>query len=254
MRLSIVRIGGITDISTVDWYGNVSLVVFFAGCNFRCPYCQNSSLIPINSGEDVSIELIQKRIEDEIDFIDAVVCTGGEPLLQPMSLLEVAKLVKKLNLKLMIDTNGSIPSVIRKIIDLKLVDRMAIDVKAPFNSKDYCKTVGLTTDCDILIKKIEKSLDICKKNSIDIEARTTIVPTLSDNSDYVRQIASNIKDKCVCYYLQQFDNTGDILSQELTAMLPPSRERLVELATIAISEGLKSVYIKTRKYGLEHIS
>jgi pyruvate formate lyase activating enzyme len=249
-----VKLGGISDISTIDWYGNVSLVVFFAGCNFRCPYCQNSSLIPLNSGEIVNQELIQKRIEDEIYLIDAVVCTGGEPLLQPTSLIAVAKLVKKYDLKLMIDTNGSIPSVVKTIIDLKLVDRMAIDVKAPLTAKDYCKTVGLNTDCDILVEKIRKSLDICKKNGIDVEARTTIVPTISDNSDYVRQIASNIKDKCVCYYLQQYDNTGDILCQELKSILPPSRKRLVELAKIARGEGLKSVYIKTRKYGLEHIS
>jgi len=78
-----LRIGGIVDMSTVDLYGNVSLVVFFAECNFRCPYCQNSGLISIDSGEEVDTELIRDRIRIGGKLLDAVVFTGGEPLLQP---------------------------------------------------------------------------------------------------------------------------------------------------------------------------
>lgn len=138
-----MRIGGITDISTVDWYGNVSLVIFFAGCNFHCPYCQNSGLIPLDSGEDASLELLQKRIEDGLNLIDAVVFTGGEPLLQPEGLKETAKLVKDYGLKLMLDTNGSIPSVVKQLLDLNLIDRVALDVKAPLTAEEYRKAAGL---------------------------------------------------------------------------------------------------------------
>jgi pyruvate formate lyase activating enzyme len=66
-----LRIGGIVDMSTVDWYGNVSLVIFFSGCNFRCPYCQNSGLIPLESGEEVDIELIGERIRIGRQLLDA---------------------------------------------------------------------------------------------------------------------------------------------------------------------------------------
>lgn len=105
-----MRIGGIVDMSTVDWYGNVSLVIFFSGRNFRCPYCQNSGLIPLESGEEVDIELIGERIRIGRQLLDAVVFTGDEPLLQPKALMEAGELVKGFGLKLMIDTNGSISS------------------------------------------------------------------------------------------------------------------------------------------------
>jgi len=59
----VLRIGGFVDTSTVDWYGNVSLIVFFAGCNFRCPYCQNSGLIPMDSGREVGADVLRERIE-----------------------------------------------------------------------------------------------------------------------------------------------------------------------------------------------
>ena len=76
-----LRVGGITDMSTVDWYGNVSLVLFFAGCNIRCPYCQNSELIPFDSGMLVGLDYLKERIEmsmDPVPQLDAVVFTGGE--------------------------------------------------------------------------------------------------------------------------------------------------------------------------------
>ena len=78
-----MRIGGIVDMSTIDWYGNVSLVVFFAGCNFRCPYCQNSSLLPLDSGQKVDTEYLRRRIEVGRDLLDAIVITGGNPFSSP---------------------------------------------------------------------------------------------------------------------------------------------------------------------------
>ena len=248
-----MRIGGITDISTVDWYGNVSLVVFFAGCNFRCPYCQNSGLIPLDSGEEVNLELLRKRIEDELNLIDAVVFTGGEPLLQPESLKEAGKLVKDYGLKLMLDTNGSIPSVVEQLLDLRLVDRVALDVKAPLTADEYMKAAGLRYEGEAIVKGVKGTLELCNHYDIEVEARTTVAPTISDDSNFIRCTANEIKGRCAVYYLQQFDNAGEVLSSKLKSMSPPTREEMIELAEAAISEGLKNVYIKTRKTGLEKI-
>lgn len=248
-----MRIGGITGISTVDWYGNVSLVVFFAGCNFRCPYCQNSGLIPLESGEEVSLELLQKRIEYELNLIDAAVFTGGEPLLQPDDLKEAAKLVKDYDLKLMLDTNGSIPRVVEQLLDLHLIDRVALDVKAPLTAEEYKKAAGLQYESEAIVKGIRRTLKMCNRYDIEIEARTTVAPTISDDSNFIRRIAQEIKGRCAVYYLQQFDNTGEVLSSELKSMSPPPREKMIELAEVAIREGLKDVYIKTRNMGLEKI-
>ncbi|MCD6480271.1 radical SAM protein, partial [Candidatus Bathyarchaeota archaeon] len=97
-----MRLGGILDLSTVDWYGNASLIVFFAGCNFRCPYCQNSPLIPTDSGVEVGVEVLRERIEKNLILLDAVVFTGGEPTLQPEGVEEAARAVRDYGLKLML--------------------------------------------------------------------------------------------------------------------------------------------------------
>jgi len=249
-----LRIGGITDISTVDWYGNVSIVVFFAGCNFRCPYCQNSGLIPSDSGEEVSLEQLQKRIESGLNLIDAVVFTGGEPLLQPDDLKEAAKLVKDNGLKLMLDTNGSVPSVVEQLLDLRLVDRVALDIKAPLTAEEHRKTIGLLYQVEAIVEGIRRTLELCNRHGIEIEVRTTVAPTISDDPDFIRRIAREIKGRCTVYYLQQFDNTGNVLSSKLKSMAPPTREKMIELAQAAIEEGLKDVYIKTRNMGLEKIN
>ena len=251
-----MRIGGIVDMSTVDWYGNVSLVVFFAGCNFRCPYCQNSGLLPLDSGREVDIEFIRRRISmnmSPVPELDAVVLTGGEPLLQPGAVMEVAKLVKGLQLKLMLDTNGSIPSAVQPLLEAGLVDRVALDVKAPLNESDYERVAGLPGGAVSIVEGVEATLSLCNNYGVEVEARTTVAPTVSDDIAFIKQIADEIRGRCHCYYLQQFDNTGDVLSPELKALAPPTRERMVELAEMAFNEGVENVFIKTREFGLERV-
>ena len=249
-----LRLGGITDISTVDWYGNISSVIFFAGCNFRCLYCQNSGLIPSESGQDVGQEQLEERIKSSLSLIDAVVFTGGEPLLQPEGLAEAAKLLKGYGLKLMLDTNGSVPTVVERLLDLGLIDRVALDVKAPLTAEDHAKVIGLQREqAEAIVENIRRTLEICNSHGVETEVRTTVAPTLSDTPDFTRRIAREIKGRCTVYYLQQFDNTGNVLSPSLKAMAPPSREKMIELARAAISEGLENVYIKTRNMGLEKI-
>lgn len=251
-----MRIGGFVDMLTVDWYGNVSLVVFFAGCNFRCPYCQNSGLITLDSGEVVDLETFRRRIMinmSPVPELDAIVFTGGEPLLQPKSLIEAAKLVKGLGLKLMLDTNGSIPEALEPLLAAGFVDRVALDVKAPLTSGDYERVAGLGRDSARVVEGVKRTLAISNSHGVEVEARTTIAPTVSDDPEFVRRIAKEIRGRCTVYYLQQFDNTGEVLSPELKALQPPTREKLVELARVALGEGVGEVYIKTREHGLERV-
>jgi pyruvate formate lyase activating enzyme len=251
-----MRIGGIVDMSTVDWYGNVSLVIFFAGCNFRCPYCQNSGLLPLDSGMQVDIEVIRRRISmnmSPVPELDAVVLTGGEPLIQPEAVMEIAKLVKGFDLKLMLDTNGSIPSAVEPLLEAGLVDRVALDIKAPLNQSDYGRVAGLPRGSGPIVEGVEGTLSLCNNYGVEVEARTTVVPTVSDDPAFIRQIADEIRGSCHCYYLQQFDNTGDVLSPELKTRAPPTRERMVELAETALNEGVENVFIKTREFGLERV-
>ncbi|MFP3951360.1 MAG: anaerobic ribonucleoside-triphosphate reductase activating protein [Candidatus Bathyarchaeia archaeon] len=249
-----MRIGGITDFSTVDWYGCPSMVVFFAGCNFKCPYCQNSALIPTDSGEEVELGLLRDRMQKAltpVETIEAVVFTGGEPTLQGEELIDAAQIVKDFGLMLMLDTNGSITESFNRIIDTGLIDRVALDVKAPLNEEDYRKVSGSKKKG--LVESIREAIRICKDRDIPLEARTTVAPTISDDPDSIRMISEEISGKSTVYYLQQYDNHGEILDSELKEMAPPTRDRMIELADIACSTGLRDVYIKTRRNGLERV-
>ena len=251
-----LRLGGITDMSTIDWYGNVSMVVFWAGCNIRCPYCHNSTLIPMDSGTVVDLNLLDERLKESLSpvpSLDAVVFTGGEPILQADAVIAAAKLVKKHGLLLMLDTNGTIYDLVEKILTTGLIDRIALDVKAPLNTA----SIGALTQVPDLAEKhtesIIKTLQLAKELNIPVEARTTVAPGVSDKEEYIREIARNIVGYTEVYYLQQFDNQGDVLSPELKEMDPPSRESLISLARAAIEEGVENVHIKTRFEGLERI-
>ncbi len=247
-----MRIGGIVDISTVDWYGNVTLMVFAAGCNFRCHYCQNSSLIPLDSGQEVGVEVIEERIRENRMLLDALGVTGGEPTLQPEALKEVYELARRWDLKTLLDTNGSRPRVIESLLSQGLVDHVALDIKAPLNPGDYCRVIGLR-DCRRVVEAVERSLEVCVDYGVSLEIRTTVAPGLSDGEDFIREIARTIKGKYKVYFLQQFNPLTDVLDPELKERGFTSRETLLHLAQVAVVEGLTEVYIKTQEKGLERV-
>jgi pyruvate formate lyase activating enzyme len=247
-----LRVGGITDMSTIDWYGNVSLVVFFAGCDFKCPYCQNSGLIPLDSGREIDLSLVEERIRANERIIDAVVFTGGEPLVQP-AVVETARMVKRLGYKLMLNTNGSVKGTLEALLKNRLIDRVALDVKAPLTAEDYGRVSGIPEMGAKFAEAVEYALDLSKRLGVELEARTTVAPTVSDDPAFVRSIAESLRGRCDVYYLQQFDNLGEVLDPRLKAMHPPSRETMMALAGVATSTGLGNVFIKTRSHGLERV-
>jgi pyruvate formate lyase activating enzyme len=251
-----LRLGGITDMSTIDWYGNVSMVVFWAGCNIKCPYCHNSTLIPMDSGTEVELDLLDERLNESMNpvpSLDAVVFTGGEPILQTDAVIEAAKLVKKHGLSLMLDTNGSVFELVKQILDTGLVDRVALDVKTPLNPDSLGTLTQVPEKAKDHIDSIIRTLELCKSLGIPVEARTTVAPGVSDDIEYIRQIARDIKGYTDVYYLQQFDNQGDVLSPILKEKDPPSRESLISLAKAVVEEGVENVHIKTRFEGLERV-
>lgn len=246
-----MRLGGVVDTSTIDWYGNVSLVVFFAGCNFRCPYCHNSGLIPLDSGEMLGPEYLRMRLEKEQNFLDSIVLSGGEPLLQPEGIRMACRLAKEMGLKVMLNTNGSRPNVITELLNDGLIDRVALDVKAPLNPESYAAFLG--TEAGNIPAMVKRSMEICRERGVELEARTTVAPGLSDEPGFVKAIAEDIGGLCDLYVLQQFDNMGEVLHQDLKSKTPPTKEKLIDLAGVASDAGVRNVYIKTRRSGLERI-
>jgi pyruvate formate lyase activating enzyme len=115
-------------ISSLEYPEKISLVIFTGGCTLKCPYCHNPEII--EGGKSVEIAEIINEIENSMDFIDSVVITGGEPLMQYKDVEKIFKYCKKKGLKTKLDTNGCFPERLEKI--LKLLDYVALDVKAPF--------------------------------------------------------------------------------------------------------------------------
>jgi pyruvate formate lyase activating enzyme len=251
-----MRIGGITEMSTIDWYGNVSLVLFFAGCNLRCPYCHNSPLIPINSGYEVNLEYLNEQIKTSLDPVpqlDSVVFTGGEPTLQPDAVIAAAKLTREFGLEIMLDTNGTLYDSVKKVLETGYFKRVALDVKAPLNGNAYEIVAGRKEISKEYAENVKKTLQLCKKLGLEMEARTTIVPGVSDDPEFIRKIAKDIKGLTTVYYLQQFDNQGDVLDPKLKKLERPSKYTLIELAKVALEEGVNPVYVKTRFEGLMRV-
>mgnify|MGYP005840502463 CR=1 FL=1 len=199
-----MKIGGFLKTSLLDYPGFISAIIWTVGCNFCCPFCYNKDLV-LGNVEFISEQEILSFLEKRKGMLEAVVITGGEPLLQE-DILVFASEIKKLGYLLKIDTNGSYPEKLQELVNKKLVDYVAMDVKAP--KEKYDKITGVKTD----LNKIEKSIEIIKTDAPDYEFRTTFVPKLLKKEDIVK-IAKWLKG-AKNFYLQQFNNNPPLISNK----------------------------------------
>jgi len=220
--------------STLDWHRHVSLVVYLAGCNLHCPYCHNSPLIPSQSGKEVDIEYIDTRIELMESYIDSVVVCGGEPTLQPKAVAEIVGVAKEWGMKVMVNTNCLLPDVVDTLLELP-IDAISLDTK-----RDH-------------LVEFNRTLDVCQKYDVEKEVRTTVVPTLTDGPAFVTMVSSMIRGRCDSYFLQQFDNSGDVLDPRFKEMAPPSRSDMLRLGVVAKKQGVENVLVRTKEHGVERI-
>ncbi len=188
--------------SLIEFPGHLSYVIFIAGCNFRCPFCYVPHLVlpeKYEKQEGMEQEKILKEIKERKNFIDAVCITGGEPTIHPQ-LFAFLKKIKKLNIKVRLETNGSNPEAIEKLMQENLIDSVALDIK---NCREkYNKTCGAV----VKIEDIEKTVEIIKNSNLDYELRTTLVPGFH-NEDDIKKIARWLfkdKRKIKLYVLNQF--------------------------------------------------
>ena len=197
-----MKIGGLQKFSLIDYPGKICAIVFTQGCNFRCPYCHNPELSnPEFYEECVPEKEIFAFLEKRKGKLDAVSITGGEPTVQP-DLIAFIRSIKNRGYLVKIDTNGTNPEVLRKLIEGKLIDYIAMDVKAP--PEKYWEV----TKSKINIEIIEQSIKIIKKSDIQHEFRTTVVKSQL-NEDDLLSIARLIR-KAPLYVLQKFIPTKTI--------------------------------------------
>lgn len=176
LKVDKMRIGGLTKQSFIDWEGKTTAVIFTKGCNFRCGYCHNPELVYpklIEQTADISETLIFDFLSTRKNWLDGVVITGGEPTLQN-NLKEFIFEIKKLGYAVKLDTNGSLPMILKDLLESNLVDYVAMDIKTILDLEEYQKICGIKDQQ--LFQKVQESIEILKESGIDYQLRTTIVP------------------------------------------------------------------------------
>lgn len=202
-----MRIGGFQKMTLIDYPGKIATTVFTVGCSFRCGFCHNPELVipakfpkPNNMAEEFFQHLSRRKGK-----LEGVCITGGEPTIQP-DIIEFIKKIKQMGFLVKLDSNGTQPEVLGKIIKEKLVDFIAMDIKSSPNR------YPLATGIDFDIKKIKKSVKLIMESGIDYEFRTTVVPGIHDEKDF-EKIGKWIKG-ARAYYLQEYRD-GHILDQKI---------------------------------------
>lgn len=161
-------IRGYLKSSYIDYPGNISSVLFYGGCNFRCPFCHNKDIVSRKNCESIKLSDILSDLDKRKGFIDGVVITGGEPCMCNELKNHISK-IKEMGLRIKLDTNGSKPEVLKEIILKKELDYIAMDIKG-----DYLRYDEII-DRNIDINLIDNSIDLIKDSGVNHEFRTTII-------------------------------------------------------------------------------
>ena len=212
-------IGGLQKTTLLDYPEKVAATVFTIGCNFRCSFCHNPDIVKGIAkviSEDEIIKFLRKRKK----LLDAVCVTGGEPTIQ-RGLISFLKKLKKIGYLVKLDTNGTNPELLQKLIDKKLVDYVAMDIKAPWRkyAKVTCRKIDLPS--------IKKSVIILKKGNVDYEFRSTVLPALHSPKD-IEAMARQIKgtDR---YYIQQFQVSDKLVNDDFATERSYTKKQLNEI-------------------------
>ena len=177
------------ELSLLDWEGKISCVLFLSGCNFRCPWCHNKELAEGTISNTIPIEEVIQSVKSKKNWIDGFVITGGEPTINK-DLTGIISKIRENGFAVKVDTNGSHPEVIENLIEKKLVDCVAMDIKSALAQEKYNNACGVFVN----LPAIKKTIEILLGSSIDCLFRTTVVPGIVDEDDLLN-IAEVVKGK-----------------------------------------------------------
>jgi pyruvate formate lyase activating enzyme len=239
-------IGGLEKLTLLDYPDHLAAIIFTQGCNFRCHFCYNPMLVLPRKGGDeknkkekgfspLSTEDLFLFLKERFGRLDGVVITGGEPTLHP-DLPSFIKKIKDLGYAVKLDSNGTNPEMLDKLIKAKLIDYLAMDLKAPLDK--YKKTVGVDVNCN----NIKKSVKIIMTSGLPYEFRTTVVPGLLDREDFYK-MGGTIKgaDK---WYLQNFKSDTELVDTNYKKQNGYSAKEMKEFAAIG-QEYVKFCQVRT---------
>lgn len=177
---------GLQKMSLIDYPDEISFVIFLGGCNFKCPYCHNKSIVFKTSKLEKETEVLN-MLKERINFIKHVVITGGEPTIHGDKLIKLIKKIKEIGYNIKLDTNGTNPELIKTLIDMNLIDYFAMDIKNTFEK--YNNTTGV----DVNINNIKKSIRLIENSNIPYIFRTTVNKTMHNEKD-IKTIKTYVKD------------------------------------------------------------
>lgn len=217
-----MKIEGFQTLTLLDYPGRMACTVFTPGCDFRCPFCHNASLVlPGRAGVEVPEAEVFALLEKRRGVLDGVCVSGGEPTLQP-GLSDFLRRIKELGYAVKLDTNGARPGVLRALAEVGLVDYVAMDIKnAP---ERYAETAGVP---GLDLAPIRESADFLRTGNLPFEFRTTVVRPLH-NSDSFRAIGEWLAGE-EPYFLQEFQDSGDLVG---TGMSPFGEEEMIGFRSI----------------------
>ena len=227
-------ISGLQKLTLLDYPGAVACTVFTGGCDFRCPFCHNAPLVlPERLAEDSSEEEVLTLLKKRQGVLDGVAVTGGEPLIHD-DIDAFLEKIKNLGYKIKLDTNGSYPARLKRIVAAGLVDRVAMDIKN--SPRDYGKTVGVP---NFDLAPVEESKNFLMENGVEYEFRTTVVKGLHTKESLVKaaQWIAGARE----YYLQQFKDSGDVID---IAGLGPFDEKEMNSLCQAVKEYVPSAKVR----------
>ena len=216
----MIEIGGLQKLTLIDYPGKIACTVFLIGCNFRCPFCYSLEFVlpeKIKKQPKIPEKDFFNFLKERKGLLEAVVLCGGEPTIYK-DLPEFCKKIKELGYLVKLDTNGSNPEMLKGLIDKKLIDYAAMDIKAP--KKKYDFYAGKKVN----ISKIENSIKILKQGKIDYEFRTTIAPGLS-REDVIK--IANWIGLAKKYFLQEFSKQKEVIDQSILS-LPILKKQVLE--------------------------
>ena len=206
-----MKILGLQKLTLLDYPGHISAIVFLGGCNFRCPFCQNSSLVqrpaelPIVTEEEF-FSFLKKRS----GILEGVCVTGGEPTLSP-ELPDFLSSIKSAGYLVKLDTNGTNPDMLGSLIAEKTVDYVAMDIKAGRANYGHVCGIKNPSTAESLLEKVRTSVELLKNSPLEYEFRTTMVKGLHTQSDF--EDISQWISGCKAYYLQSFRDCDEVLQK-----------------------------------------
>ncbi len=224
-----ILIKGLIETSLLDWEGKIVSTLYTPYCNFRCPYCQNAGLVlNPHQYETIPFEVISTLLTSHQNWIDGICLTGGEPCFFE-DLAEFLKKIRNLSMEIKLDTNGTFPEMLRRVMDMGLVDYVAMDIKAPLNLNAYEKSTKIKNK--ELLEKVKESVNLIIDSGVDYEFRTTVVPGLHNEED-ILEIAREIEG-AKRYALQNFSNR-ETMDPEFQKIAPYKIEELEKIRQLSL--------------------